>query len=111
MLNDKHVNIDRLCREINEIGIPVKIANNKDFVNILNNLLKDEQKKQYLEGIINDLDKDKKLVYDSKIKIESEFTKSFLELHGFSWPYIDKRYLLNYFKYLEDIGYFNIKIK
>lgn len=110
LLNEKHLELSRLYKELNELGIPIKIVSSEKFVEIINELLQDENKKSYLEGIINDLDKDKKLVYDSNVKIKSDFTKEILQKIGFEWPYIDKKYIRNYLKYLSDIGYFNIKI-
>ncbi len=111
LLNEKHVNLDKLYEIMVELGIDIKLVSAEKFEKIINNLLQDQTKKNYLEGIINDFDKNKKLVYRSEVKIESDFTKEFLSKIGFEWPAIDKRYLKNYFKYLADIGYFNINIK
>lgn len=110
LLNEKHVTMDRLFTTLTKLGVPLKIVSSDEFVNILDALLQDEEKKNYLEGIINDLNADKKLVYDSNIKIKSDFTTAILEKVGFEWPYIDTRYIHNYLKYLADIGYFNIKL-
>ena len=110
LLNEKHVTMDRLFTTLTGLGIPLKIVSSDEFVDILNTLLQDEEKKNYLEGIINDLNADKKLVYDSNIKIKSDFTTAILEKIGFEWPYIDTRYIHDYLKYLADIGYFNIKL-
>ena len=111
LLNDNHVPMDRLCKELNEIGIPIKIVSSEKFKEIIHNLLKDENKKDYLQGIMNDFNEEEELVYESNVKIESEFTKRFLEKINFEWPYIDTNYLKNYFKYLSDIGYFNVHVK
>ena len=111
LLNDNHVQMKRLCKELETIGIPIKIVSSKKFKEIINNLLQDDETKDYLQGIINDFDENQKLVYESDVKIESEFTKKILENIGFNWPYIDTNYLKNYFKYLAQIGYFNINIK
>ena len=81
------------------------------FKEIIDNLLKDDKTKNYLQGIINDFDENQELSYESNVKIKSNFTKKFLETIGFDWPYIDTNYLKNYFKYLGDIGYFNVHIK
>ena len=110
LLNDNHVPMERLCKELNTIGIPMEIVSSEKFKEIINTLLQDESKKDYLQGIINDLNDDQELVYESNVKIKSEFTKKVLKEIGFEWPYIDTTYLKNYFKYLADIGYFNIKI-
>lgn len=110
LLNEKQVTMTRLFDMLSNLGISLKIVSSDEFVNIINQLLKDENKKSYLEGIVNDLNKDKKLVYESNIKIKSDFSTAILEKIGFRWPYIDSRYIHNYLKYLADIGYFNIKI-
>ena len=85
--------------------------NFEKFKEIIDNLLSNNEKNDILNGIVNDLNKDKELIYDTNIKIKSEFSKIFLKKIGFEWPVIDKRYIKNYFKYLIDIGYFNLKIK
>lgn len=110
LLNDNHVPMQRLLEEMQKMNIPIQIVSSNDFKDIINNLLKDENKKEYLQGIINDFDENQELAYESNIKIKSEFTKEFLKEIGFNWPYINTTYLKNYFKYLSDIGYFNIKI-
>ena len=110
LLNENHVDLDKLYDTMVKLGISIKVVDEQEFKNILSNLLKDPIKKTYLEGIINDLNSDKKLVYESEVKIKSDFSKEILSKMGFKWPIIDERYLKNYFKYLADIGYFNINI-
>lgn len=110
LLNDNHVPMTRLCKELDTIGIPIKIVSSEKFKEIITDLLKNENTKNYLQGIINDFDENQELSYESNVKIKSEFTKKVLKEIGFEWPYIDTNYLRNYFKYLSDIGYFNIKI-
>ena len=109
-MNEKHVYLDRLFNMLQEIGIDIKLISYSEFSKIIKELLNNPNKKQYVSGIINDLTKDKKLVYKSDVKIESNFTKEFLYKTGFEWPYIDINYINNYFKYLTDIGYFKINI-
>lgn len=110
LLNEKHVYLDRLFNMLHEIGINISLIPDEEFSNTIQALLQDSSKKQELEGIINDLNADKKLVYKSQVNIQSNFTKEFLLKIGFEWPYIDINYIRNYFKYLTDIGYFNLYI-
>ena len=110
LLNENHVDLTKLYDTMTKLGIPLKIVSEDKFREILSDLLQDSTKKSYLEGIINDLSADKRLVYESEVKIKSDFSKVALEKLGFKWPVIDERYLRNYFKYLADIGYFNISI-
>ena len=111
LLNEKQVYLDRLFNMLNEIGIQTRLISEKEFSSIIQEILNDPSRRQSIEGIINDLTVDKKLVYKSEINIKSDFTKEFLYKCGFEWPYIDINYIRNYFKYLIDIGYFNINIK
>ena len=94
---------------LKEIEIDIKLVTYSEFSDIIKEILNDPDKKQYISGIINDLTKDKKLVYKSDVKIKSDFTKEFLYKTGFEWPFIDVNYIRKYFNYLKDIGYFNIK--
>lgn len=108
LLNEKHVYLDRLFAMLNEIGIHTKLVSDNEFANTIQSILNEPSKRQYIEGIVNDLTADKKLSYKSEVNIKSDFTKEFLFKTGFEWPYIDINYIRNYFKYLTDIGYFNI---
>lgn len=110
LLNEKHVYLDRLFEMLKEIKINIKLVTYEEFSAIIKEVLNNPDKKQYISGIINDLTNDKKLVYKSDVKIESDFTKEFLYKTGFEWPYIDINYIRNYFKYLTDIGYFKTNI-
>ena len=109
LLNEKHVYLDRLFEMLKKIGINIKLVTYSEFSDIIKEILNDPDKKQYISGIINDLTKEKKLVYKSDVKIESNFTKDFLSKIGFEWPYIDIDYISKYFNYLKSIGYFEIQ--
>ena len=111
VFNEKHVQLLDLYDMLRKIGIDVNIVSEREFSNIINKLLEDDNNNDILSGIIRDFNSEKKLVYQSNIKIKSDFTKQFLENIGFEWPYIDINYIRNYFKYLIDIGYLNIKLK
>lgn len=110
LLNEKQVYLDRLFDMLTEIGIPTKLVSEEEFAATIQSILEDPDRRQLVEGIINDLSSDKKLVYQSDVVIKSDFTKEFLYKTGFEWPYIDIHYIRNYFQYLIDIGYFNISI-
>lgn len=107
--NDNHVTMKRLYNIFKQFGISIQSVSSDKFANIIENLSKDENKKKYLDGIINDLTPDKQLVYDSHIKIKSQFSKYVLNKIGFNWPLISDNYIYNYLKYFIDVGYFNIK--
>lgn len=103
LYNNNHVNMNNMISYLNEYGINIKIVSNKEFIEIVNSSLQND--KSILSGIINDFDSDKRLVYESNITLNNEFTNEFLRQIGFCWPTIDKNYIFKYFNYLKDIKY------
>ena len=67
--------------------------------------LGDDNKKSILSGIIHDLDKNKQLVYTSRIKLDCDFTEKYLSHIGFHWKDIDKNYLIKYINYFRKINF------
>lgn len=112
LMNEKRTYLDKLLAMMKDLNINLNVVSEKEFIKVIDNLLADENKKMFIEGIINDFDKkDKHLIYDSKVKVKCDFSKEYLSKLGFNWPNIDINYIRNYFKYLENVGYLNIKIK
>ena len=111
VFNEKHIQLPDLCDMVNKLGISLKIVSNNEFNSIIDSLLQDKEKSSILSGIVRDFNDERKLIYESNIKIKSDFTKTFLENIGFEWPEIDINYLDKYIRYLSDIGYLNLKTK
>lgn len=76
----------------------INIVSDLEFRNIINNMLKNDEKKYIISNILNDLNSENKLVYDTPIKIESDFSQEFLTKIDFSWPIITKKYIENLIK-------------
>ena len=94
IFNHNHVYIKELLKVMKELNNEIQIIPNEEFKRNIKNILK--SKKSYLlNTLINDLDKDLNLNYDSKITLNSKHSIELLEMYGFKWPKIDKRYLMN----------------
>lgn len=102
LFNDNHITLNRLYTIFNSYGLDIKTMANEDFVKYTKELLNDPIKKQYLDGIVNDLNSNYKLEYSSNIMLKSDFTKYVLDLLGFNWPYIDDNYIYKYLKFFAD---------
>lgn len=61
--------------------------------------------KHIYEAFLNDMDDEGRLMYDSNININNEFTLWFLKQVGFEWPVIDYEYINDYIKYFREIKY------
>ena len=98
--------IKLLIDTLNEKGFKLLPVSNDEMCNIINELLKDDDKKGILSGIIHDLDKNKQLIYTSRIKLDCSFTEKYLNHIGFYWKNIDKNYLIKYINYFKKIKFF-----
>lgn len=103
LFNNKHINISKIINILNNYGIPIEIVDNNTFMQRIDVALQND--KNALSGIINDFDINKKLVYDSNVTLNNDFTNQFLEELSFDWPEIDEKYIYQYLDYLKTIGY------
>lgn len=84
-------------------GLSIDVVDNNTFLHTIDTILQTD--KNILSGIINDFDKEKKLVYDSNVTLNNDFTNEVLKKINFTWPNINSEYLEKYFNYLKNIGY------
>ena len=91
LYNQNHVYIDKLLEMLPKDLI--KVVSNDEFKNILNRNLQASADKDRISHITNDLNKDKKLVYSSHIKIKNDVSATFLETAKFKWNEINKEYI------------------
>ena len=99
LFNHNHVTVSELLDTFNKF-LSIKIVSNEHFLEQIDMILNRENSDELLSGILGDFDKDRKLVYDSNIKLNSDFTIKYLENIGFKWPNISKEYLTEFFKLL-----------
>lgn len=99
---------DRMMELLPTLGIPMQIVNATEFNRALEQTLQNTSMKYIYEALQNDMDEDGKLVYDSNIRIENEFTLWFMKQLGFEWNEIDVTYLKGYLEYFRDLGYLEV---
>ena len=97
-----------LVEYIYRLGIKLDIVGGKVFTDILKQTAKDSGTEYIFETFINDMNEDDKLVYDSNIRIENEFTVAYLKRLGFEWSKIGFDYIKNYLDYFRKIEYFGV---
>lgn len=94
VFNHNHVYLKDLLKAMKELNNEIQVISNEEFKQNIKSILKSKNS-VILNTLINDLDKDLNLNYDSKISLNSEQSIELLRLYGFKWPKIDKRYLMN----------------
>lgn len=103
LYNTNHLPMKRFIELLNQYGLKMEILPERDFLKAVDLALNTDE--TILSGIINDFDKNKKLVYDSNIILKSDFTNEFLSTLSFTWCKIGKVYLFRYLDYLKNLGY------
>lgn len=103
--NTNLINIANLIEFINNSGYPIDFVSNKEFSDKIREFLKDEKTKSKIAGIIPDLDRNKTLSIISKTLPDGYFTTQYLKFIGFQWPEIDEKYVKQFLKYFNKIGY------
>ena len=101
------IEIKLLISTLNELGIKLQGIDDEKMAKTITEILENDDRKEILSGIINDIDSNKKLVYTSNVRIDSEFSKKYLKKIGFSWKNIDKEYILKYMDYFKRIKFIN----
>ena len=76
----------------------LKFVNDEYFTALISSNLRNKNDISGSSFIINDLDKNNKLVYNSQIKITNKLSQEFLDEIGFDWPNITKNYIINLIK-------------
>ena len=100
VFNHNHVYIKDLIKIMSILNTKIEVIKNEEFKQKIKDIL-NSPKSDFLGTLINDLDKDLNLNYDSKIKLNSKHSIELLELYGFKWPKIEKKYIMNILKLIK----------
>lgn len=104
--NRNHSRVDLMLKEIRKLGFKVRALDDSKFSEFIKNNLGNENIKEDIKGIVNDLSVDKKISYESNTYIKSDFSVNFLLHCKFKWGKIRKDYLIKYISYLKSINFF-----
>ena len=100
LYNSNHLYINKFISYLNELGIIMNVVDDKMFKKDLNKLLFNSNDSDKVSVLLNDLDKNKNLVYKTNLKITNKFTLKFLDKADFYWPKITKEYIAKILKNL-----------
>ena len=100
LYNSNHLYINQLITILNGLGFSMNVVDDKVFKEDLHNLLFNSNNSDKVSVLLNDLDKNKNLVYKTNLKITNKFTLKFLHKADFYWPKITKEYIAKILKNL-----------
>ena len=105
LYNDTYITMKDFIDILKKYDINLKVVNYTEFNKIIKNALLNDNKKDILSGIINELNLDNNFEINSNIDILSEFSRMFLNRIDFNWSKIDNKYIKKYIKYFKYIKF------
>jgi len=106
--NTFHINspnvvyLDRLIDTFRSFGFAMTVLEEKPFADVL------KSNEAILSSLINDMDENSRLNYDSGIHIRNAFTVRYLQQLGFVWSDIDREYLKRYVDHFLNLGFLEL---
>ena len=94
--NPKTVSVSRCLRVLSRLGYNVDVLSEKDFINRIDELLKDKHTNTLLKIIIDDFDENTHINYNTEMIVNSNFTVRYLRKCFFRWPRITNKYLARF---------------
>ena len=89
-------------------GIALKTVTGKDFYKGVEASLRRKDREFIFKSLINDMDADGTLIYDSNIHIKNDYTVWFMARTGFEWNEIDGDYIRGYLDYFRKAGFLHV---
>lgn len=106
--SNRPVYFERFLEILQELDIFLKVTDEETFHRKLLETMKQKGTEYIFEALQNDMDSQGKLVYDSNIRIQNDFTTWFLRQTGFTWKETDQEYVKGYINYFRKIGYLKV---
>ena len=101
LYNSNHLYINDFVKILDELGFTINVVSDNVFKEHLDKLLFNSKDSDKVSVLLNDLDKNKNLIYRTNLKITNKFTLKFFDKADFYWPHITKDYIL---KILKNLG-------
>lgn len=93
LYNSNHIYMKELVKYLKELGVDIEIVDDEIFKTKLKKLLFNSPNFDKISVLLNDLDKDYNLKYETNLKITDDYSLKFLEKADFEWPKVTKEYL------------------
>lgn len=106
--SQKVVYFDKLLKYLKKANVAMNVVDAEEFVGALKGVAASAGSKYIYESLINDMDEDYRLVYDSNISIKNDYTVWYLQMLGFDWSDIDYKYISGYLDYFRTIGFLGV---
>lgn len=106
--SNQNLYFNRLVQILKDLSIGMEVVEEKQFIKRLKETVSNNKSYIY-EAFINDMDENGKLIYETNIHIQNDFTISYLKQLGFEWSKIDYEYVKGYIQYFNELGWLEVE--
>ncbi len=103
--NPNMISTKDILKIMNKFNYKIKNVSKDEFTKIIENLSKDKEKQNSIQGIINDFTEDKDLIYNYTIKQKNNITCEYLKKLNFKWNNTDEIYLNKILEYMKTVEF------
>jgi len=105
LFNHNHIVMSNLDKILSKLGYKLKHITKKQMTELIDFYSNQDNGYEMVQGIIQDVNRNKELDYTPNTVIKSDFTISVLDKIGFNWPEVDEEYITKYIEYLKKIDF------
>jgi thioester reductase-like protein len=105
IFNQNYITVREILEIFSSLGFNTTILSGIDFKQRIVELSNQNLKENVLKGIVNDLDDDLGLAFNSTVNQKNLYTNSYLSKVDFEWPNIDIQYIQKIVNYMKKNKY------
>ena len=105
IFNQNYISVNDLLTIFSSLGFNTSILSGNDFNDKIISLSNKNLNENILKGIVNDLDDNSGLSFNSTVNQKNLYTNSYLNMIDFNWPNIDTQYIQKIINYMKKNKY------
>lgn len=105
LYNHNRMKVSELIELFSRMGIEIEVLDNVEFEKLIKNTLANKLHKEKMYGIINDIDQNNQLKFNTSVFLDSKYTIDYLNRIGFEWPKINIEYIEKILNHMKDVKY------
>ncbi len=108
IMEPKKIPVSLFKETLIEAGINITPLSDRLMTDVTLGILSDDERKHIVSAILEDLDSNKKITYNSSVNLNWSFTENYLKNCGFRFKKLDKSYTLKSLNYFKKIGFIEV---
>ncbi|MCX8074373.1 MAG: amino acid adenylation domain-containing protein [Clostridia bacterium] len=101
--------VSQIIELMNELGIHIDVVSDEEFGMISYTISNDIKTMNYLDGLINDINSDRRVTFNSRVIIRSNDSNKLINKLGIRFSKLDEEYLSKIIKFMKNKEYIGVE--